>query len=278
MVMNTKPVVKEKQKEKKSDIDNILNDLEYYMFNKEMFLRLEENVKEKDQIKSVVPLKKKDDFFSPKQKDGLFWCFYLITFGETEYELLNQQKITLVIEKKIKIDLVSKLREEKAIFKKQAMKFPSLIHIENSLVNEQTIDIGTFIALCHWAKKNIFYVYKKTYFEWIPFPGEPIHIVKKIEELSKPVRYVYEGVNSVFINKYRSTLFQVENLDKPIKAISAYKVSELMDICQRLGITTTYHDEKMAKIKNKTKQMLYEAIVIGVGGFPPTTPSSLFIK
>jgi hypothetical protein len=279
MVMNTKvqgkntknPLQQQEQQQQKSDIDNILNDLEYYMFTKETLLRLEQDiVKPKPKTEQLQEIKKKDDFFSPRQKDGLFWCFFVLAFGETEYELLNQQKINLVIEKKIKIDYVNKLREEKTIFKKQAIKFASLTHIENALVNEQTIDIKTFIALCHWSKKNVLYICKKTYFEWIPYPGEPVHIVKKIEEPSKPVRFIYEGFKQESVEKYRTSLFQVENLDKPVKAISAYKIAELMEICQKLGLETTYHDEKTAKIKNKSKQMLYEGILKGEPTVPPS--------
>ena len=263
--------IKNEKKDEKNSIDALLADLEQYMFTQETLLGYQEpckgNVESVEKVKKeMIPLEKKpakNDFFSPKQKDGLFWCFYVIKNGETEYELLNQQKINLIIEKKIKIELVDKLREEKTIFKKQAIKFPSLTHMENALVNDQTIDLGTFIALCHLAKKNIMYVFKKMYFEWIPYPGEEVHIVKKVEEFSKPIRYLYEGTQSERVEKYRANHFQVESWDKTIKAISAYKIAELMEICQKLGIETTYHDEKMAKIRNKSKQMLYEAIVQG---------------
>jgi hypothetical protein len=38
-------------------------------------------------------------------------------------------------------------------------------------------------------------------------------------------------------------------------------VADLIDFSLKLGLETTYHDEKTAKIKNKSKQILYEQIV-----------------
>ena len=249
-------------------IDNILDNLEYYMFNKEMILRLEEKPEVEIALSKIKinpnPNPKpnfKEEFFSPKQKDGLFWCFYVMKNGETAYELLNNDKITLITEKKIKIDYVDLLRKEKASFKKQCMKFPALSHMENNLVNEQVIDIGTFLSLCHLEKKNVLYVYKKTYFELNEHEGEPVHIIQRINEASRPTKYIYYGTDLVLLEKYRTTLFKVENIEKPVKALSAYKIVDLMDFCQKLELDTTYHDEKMAKIKNKSKQMLYEQIV-----------------
>ena len=269
---------KEKEKAEKiqqnPDIDNILNDLEYYMFTSLCIDKLnqkKEIVKEKEEKKEFPILKQKEkekekeDFFSPRQKDGLFWCFYVIKNGETNYELLNNEKITLVKEKKIKIDYVDVLRNEKSIFKKQSIKFPSLTHIENDLVNEQVIDIRTFLSLCHLEKLNVLYVSKKTYFEMNENGGEPIHLIKRVDEPNKMTRYLYQGTDPLLLEKVRTTLYKIENIEKPVKAISAYKVVDLIDFSIKLGLETSYHDEKTAKIKNKSKQALYEAIVQVIG-------------
>ena len=293
MVMNDKslPLDKMEKKEKlvgkeiqetkpqNPDIDNILNDLEYYMFTS---LRIEnlndkkgkeeskanEEAKEKEEKKEMIIVKKekpKEEFFSPRQKDGLFWCFYVIKNGETSYELLNNEKITLVKEKKIKIDYVDVLREKKSIFKKQSIKFPSMTHIENDLVNEPIIDLGTFLSLCHLEKMNVLYVSKKTYFEMNENEGEPIHLIKRVDEPSKKSRYIYQGTNALLLENYRNTLYKIENIEKPVKAITSYKVADLIDFSMKLGLETTYHDEKTAKIKNKSKQALYEAVVQVIG-------------
>ena len=269
------------QNTNKSNIDNILMDLEYYMFHKDFYLRLFENNKDivssshflspllNKEINEKVSIDKKsnnisifqkpqskEDFFCPKQKDSLFWCFYVMKNGEIEYELLNNNKITFITEKKMKIDFVDLLRKEKNSFKKQSIKFPSLTHIENFLVNESSIDIQTFISLCHFEKLNVLYVYKKTYFEWSPNEGEPVHIIKRVDN-----KYQYLGTHSFLLEKYRLSFFKIDHIEKPVKAMSAYLLSDLIDISNKLDLAITYHDEKSAKIKNKSKQALYEQIV-----------------
>lgn len=266
-----------------STIDNIVKDLEYYMFSKENLIREKSPSPSPSPSHTYIPNfihKPKDPFFSPHQRDGLFWCFYVMKYGEVEYEKLNQSKITLITEKKIKIDYIEKLRQEKAIFKKtikkskeggdkeeknKTMKFPSLSHIENQLANEVTIDILTFLSLCYLEKLPVIYVHKKTYFELLIYDKDEdddlsnIHIIEcKNEEKGK--KYIYKGFHSELVKKYQTTLFKVENIEKPVKALSSYKVAELMEFSQQLGLETTYKDEK-EKEKNKSKQALYEQIV-----------------
>ena len=51
------------------------------------------------------------EFFIPKQKDSLFWCFYIMKNGDANYEMLEHKNI--ITDKKLKIDYVEKIRKEK---------------------------------------------------------------------------------------------------------------------------------------------------------------------
>ena len=57
-------------------------------------------------------------------------------------------------------------------------------------------------------------------------------------------------------DKIKTNLYKLENIDKPIKGLSSYKVSELIDICNKLSIETKNTDGK-----NKSKNDLYELII-----------------
>ena len=59
------------------------------------------------------------------------------------------------------------------------------------------------------------------------------------------------------IELYRSTLFKLESVDKPIKSISSYKVSELVEFCNKLGIEIYDKDTN----KSKSKKELYESLI-----------------
>jgi uncharacterized protein involved in tolerance to divalent cations len=69
-------------------------------------------------------------------------------------------------------------------------------------------------------------------------------------------KFGYEKNNEV-LNSIKATHYKVENIEKPIKTMSAYKLQELVDICQKLGIEFSNKDTN----KTKNKKDLYEAII-----------------
>jgi hypothetical protein len=242
------------QENKYNDVINKLHD---YMLNentikKSLNSRIDnilENISTKPIKKFEKNIKERMNTFSPKQKDSLFWCFYILKYGEQNYEML--ENINIVLEKRLKIDYVEKIRKEKQIVKSH--KFATLTHLENQLANEEKIDLPTFFTLCVIENINILYVCKKTYFELL-MNDDKIHIIHRLDNYSK---YGYEGIEQSRIELYRSTLFKVDSVEKPIKSISSYKVSELVEFCTKLGIEICIKDTN----KNKSKKDLYESLI-----------------
>jgi hypothetical protein len=200
-------------------------------------------------VKPVLP-----SVFFPKEKDTLFWCYYAMIHDIETYQSLEYKNV--VVEKKIKIDYVEKLRCEKK--KLKYYKCGALTHIENKLVNEPCIDISTFFALCAMEKLNIIVVMNHTYYELRcdekaeEEPGDKTFVIVK-----ENGNYGYEHDASCDkIKQYRETLYQIKNIDKPVKSISAYTSDELKDICDKLHIK---FDKKV------TKKVMYEEIVKCIG-------------
>lgn len=245
--------------------NDVINKLQYYMLNENTIKRslhnmindnkinnrFQENSETRNKIsrQTPVPVKEKCNVFTPIQKDTLFWCFYILKFGESNYEMLDN--INIVLEKKLKIDYVEKIRKEKQLIKSH--KFATLTHLENQLANEEKIDLSTFFTLCVIENINILYVCKKTYFELLMNDNE-IHIIRRLDNYSK---YGYEGTDQSKIEVYRSTLFKIDNVEKPVKSISSYKISELREFCSKLGIEIIIKDTD----KYKSKTDLYESLI-----------------
>ena len=237
--------------------NDVINKLQDYMLNentiknsldKRLDKRVENNIVKTNNF-FEQKTKEKINIFVPKQKDSLFWCFYILKYGEQNYEML--ENINIVLEKRLKIEYIEKIRKEKQIVKSH--KFSTLTHLENQLANEEKIDLPTFFTLCVIENINIFYVCKKTYFELL-LNDDKIHIIHYLDNNSK---YGYEGIIQTKIELYRSTLFKVDNVEKPIKSISSYKVSELVEFCTKLGIEIYVKDTN----KNKSKKDLYESLI-----------------
>jgi len=198
--------------------------------------------------------KEKEQVNCIKEKDSLFWSFYIMVNGDVAYELLKP--IHLVQEKKIKIEYIEKLRQNKVLLKQH--KFASLVHIENQLLNETKIDLNTFFSLCVLENINIFYVYKKTFYELILDDSKPTFILYRNNN-SNSLKYTFEKMEggSKLLEKYRKDWYKIDVLNKPIKALSFYKLQELVDFCNKLNLDIINKETN----KPKKKQELYEALI-----------------
>jgi hypothetical protein len=202
-----------------------------------------EKEKEKERENSL-----KTTLFIPREKDTLFWCFYLMKHGDVKYEMLEHKNI--LTEKKLKIEYVEKIRKEKQTVK--TYKFATLTHIENNLANETQLDVKTFLTLCAVENMNVLFVKNKTYYELLMNDNDEIHIVHLLQNF----KYGHV-INHINAEQIKTSLYKLDNIDKPIKTLTAYKLSELIEICNKLSIDIINNQTN----KSKCKKELYEAII-----------------
>uniref|UniRef100_A0A6C0DS07 Uncharacterized protein n=1 Tax=viral metagenome TaxID=1070528 RepID=A0A6C0DS07_9ZZZZ len=217
------------------------------------------NTKSKIEVKSEP----KREFVFPVQKDSLFWCFYIMKYGFESYETL--ENINIVVEKKLKIECIELLRKNKQLVK--AKKIAPLTHIENCLANETKIDMKTFLALCVICDLSMLYLHKKTYFllsldevedDNSNYDYQSFHIVKRTDDPLKYGVYLNDTDKVEKIKDYVDANYKIENMSKPIKALSAYKVAELVDIAKKLGIETINKTTNKQKNKNEIYELLIQ--------------------
>ena len=239
--------------------NDVLAELQDYMLSNENIERslkmkmVNEKIVVKEPRTSFQPAKK-PDLCIPNQEDSLFWCYYIIKNGDSKYEMLNNRN--LLTTKQIKIDLVSKIRENKQIVK--TYKFDTITSLESNLANDNNISIKTIMTLCAIENINLVFISRKTYFEFLNNDSDNIYIIRELESQSKYTKkYGYEIANNDTLNEIRATMYKVETLDKPIKALSAYKVQDLIDMCNKLAIEVKNNETG----KNKNKNELYESII-----------------
>jgi hypothetical protein len=237
--------------------NDVMNKLQYYILDEKYIDKcIEINVNNNKQLASTG---NKPKIFVPKENDSLFWCFYIITQGDIKYETFTYKNDLYA--RQIKIDYVEKIRQEKKTIK--IYKFDTITNIESNLVNDNMINEKTFLTLCVLENINIIYVNNNTYFELLMNDTNNIFIVYKINNRKNgnyKIKYGYELGDTETVNKIKTTLYRIDKIDKPIKAISAYTVQELTDICIKLAINTINKDNT-SKTKTKTKKELYEGII-----------------
>jgi len=197
-----------------------------------------------------IPNPKKDDIFIPKEKDELFWTFFVMKNGFSTYEYPNTT--SFVNEKALKIKCIDDLRLHKQQLKNQKIRNIKEI-CEDELVNKEQISIKTFTALCVIANINFLYIENRKCFPFICEQDETVNIIRKNGN-----HYSCEmNVSQEKIQEYMTKYFIVDNIEKPLKSMSSYKSQELADLCSKLEIPLDA-DDKKSKI---TKQFMYEKLV-----------------
>jgi hypothetical protein len=190
----------------------------------------------KEQInKSVVILKEnkkeKESMYKPKQKDSLFWCFYILKNGFFNYEMeINNQYF--VVEKNEKFKYIEILRKNKDILKIHKIK--PLTELEDDLANKDKISIKTFFALCIFENINILLVNNRKIYDFFFDEKNPIHIVHRN---NKTYEHSIElDTTNEIIQKYRDTYYKINNFETTLKSMASYKLDELIELCKKLNI------------------------------------------
>ena len=197
----------------------------------------------------VKPKSKLEDTFYPKQSDSLFWCFYIMLNGHEDYELIRSDAFK--VEKEFKISSVEKLREKVDQLKAFKLKRNA---VENELVNEYRIGIDGLRALCIVYEVSVIYVVGRTYYSFQHGDDKPRIINKNVEKNWHGIRHEDEA--DEFQKNIESDYLLIENVAKPLKAVTAYSVAQLQEMCRRLLVPVL--DDTGRKVN---KKVMYEAIL-----------------
>jgi len=218
--------------------------------NKDKFVSSNaEKVKEKDKDKP------KDDIYKPFQTDSLFWCFYILKYGLSKYEMeVGNQHFP--IEKAEKFRYIELFRTKKDILKINKIK--PLADLENDLANNPRISIKTFFALCIVEKINILLVDKRKIYESITNDETKVNVIHR-----NGVSYE----NSIEFNvpddklaNYRDTYYKVQGFDSGLKSMTSYKVDELLELCKKFDIDVS-NSKPNGDTKKLAKKDIYELLV-----------------
>ena len=202
-----------------------------------------------------------DDYFTPKQTDSLFWCFYILCNGYKSYEYETNY---FTAEQQFKIQTVEKVKrgDNKQILKDNKISKNSF---ESGIMGN--IKLKTLNALSLFYNINIFYVHNNTYYDMIVNTEKPINIIRYNPETHNYSVCLGSGTGMSndtqtsphiceYIEKIKESHWELETLDKPLRAITSYSIVELVNICNKLDISITNESNK-----KKTKADLYSSIL-----------------
>jgi len=215
------------------------------------------NLKKNNSTDVSKPIIKKPTNYSPKQKDSLFWCFYILKHGYFNYEMeINNQYF--VVEKREKYNYVEELRKPKNKDLIKLHKIKPFTELEDDLANKDKISIKTFFALCVLENINVLLVDKRKIYELICVDIDESHPVHVIHRNSTTLEHYIElNMTNDILQKYRDNYYKMESYDATLKSMGSYKLDELQELCRKLAINMD-GDSK----KKKTKADIYQLLVL----------------
>lgn len=209
--------------------------------------------------------RKKETMYRPKQKDSLFWCFYILKNGYSNYEMnINNQYF--VVEKNEKFKYIDLIRKNKELLKLHKIK--PLTQLEDDLANKDRISFKTFFALCAIENINVLLVDKRKVYELLSTDIDELHPINVVHNNEKYGHSIELDVTDEIIKKYRETYYKLTNFDATLKSITSYKLEELLDLCKKLNINVEEKKNLEEKKNEKTvkskmsKKDIYELLVM----------------
>lgn len=208
----------------------------------------------------VIEKKRKDVYILPKQKDTLFWCFFISAFGYKEYISVERNYGNKEIEVKQKVGVY--IKENYQEFKQN-----SSVRITKSLIEDIVSDFNTqiqstsffnFNAMSFMHKINFIILHeeKNCYLSFVVNKESPYYLIQQMKYNKYQVRQ--DPLTLEEQVKIESTNYCLDSWLRPIKAMSTYKVSDLQDIAYSLDLED---------IPNMKKQELYDYIVESISWY-----------
>jgi hypothetical protein len=167
--------------------------------------------------------------YIPKQRDPLFWCFYIVLHGMLQYQQVNNKHF--VIEKEFKYASISLIRERADELKMHKLK---KTEVEDALANKPKITLNALHALCIVYDVSLMYTKDAIYYEFSNGEGASEHLIVD-NGTGRPGVYTSDDVKTYCAN-IRKGRWHITDASKPIRAISAYNVGTLREFCEKLNI------------------------------------------
>jgi len=247
-----------------SNLVSLIHEIQDYSFNYDNIERLstmiiandiKNNMKKNKENPQTNYMSSDKSLFTPQYNDKLFWIFYIITKGIDQYNIIGKKHF--FIEQNEKIKQIENIRENKHILKKYKWQKSK---IEPNLMGDKKINLSTFFCLCRINNINLCLINNKCLYDCVSESYDAkIYIIEKNNN-----EY---SINLVEINleeykKIKEKYWVIDNLVKPLRAISSYKVNDLINICKKLDICIykTVNDTKKVFNKKELYAVLSENI------------------
>jgi len=178
------------------------------------------------------------------------WILYVLIYGYEEFKLISPIE-NFKTEQSFRYKIIEILRKTgESHIKELGYKTDTY---NSELGNGMNLSLITFLLCISVLKINIFI--KKGSCGKLMLADDIVENIQCVDINNLSLYSEHMSINDI-----KNTHYLVDNIIKPMSAITSYKLKDLQEISSQMGITINYTNES-SKSKNKTKKQLYEEVI-----------------
>ena len=208
-------------------------------------------------MKEIVPIvyhnidnkKNRDPIFYPRCEDSLFWSIFIAFHGMKEYEYIGKKYANRELEEKQKI--MEHFKKNPSSMKQMNFKVTNVLlqEILSDLITNKKTSLATFLAFVSYYKKRVFIVRKNTYLIY-NFENSGFQVSSPEKDISEAMGFVIlhynpetksYGIDTEItqekVANILDTKCRLSGFLKPLRGVSTYKVEELEEMGNKMGLT-----------------------------------------
>lgn len=186
------------------------------------------------------------NWLTPKHENTLYWCVFLLHYGETEYLAIGNKYKNAEVEEKMRVlnGLQSNLKSLKSACYK--LTNDAAQQVLSSLMVNTRDDFATLIGYCVYYQLHIVLLFEnKSYLTFSPQPMLELQWNAELPwyqiQCHRGARYnVYsvdvQPLTEEHIQEIRQTRVRLHNHTTAMRGVSSYRLPELETMAKRLNI------------------------------------------
>jgi len=196
---------------------------------------------------------------TPNHPDSLFWCIYILAHGYSDYIQIARNYGVKKLE--INKEVMQYMQGNMGKFQETNVKMTKIaaqMTLSSLLTVQPTTNLNAALAMCIYYKFNLYFAdaNKKGLLKLL-----------SLEDGDYPTYLIYKGENGIFSvdieplsierkTEIETTMICLDSSVRPLKAISHYKLEELIVLAQRLNFYDCNIKYKKADLYKEVSEML----------------------
>ena len=194
--------------------------------------------------------------FSPRKPDSLFWSMFVAHYGVDTFFQIGNKYMNRELEEKTQI--MEYVKTHKLELKSVKISVATGQEIMGDLMTNRTTTLLVIPVFSLYYEANIWLVSEssRTYIEFLSPNSEITYLVYRSQGNRGLVEYSTSSSTTESLQQIRENYIHLDSATKPIKGIGSFKVTELEEMVDKLGVILPEGKLK----KNDIYQSIYKHI------------------